>query len=59
MHHGVAAVLSLYVQRGPGRKIVEEGSAFDLRRDNVAIYFVVEIGVTAKQLRTGVQPGPP
>ena len=58
MHYGVAAMLSLYLQGGPRRKIVEKCSAFNLRRDDVAIHLVVEIGVTAKQRRTGVHPGP-
>jgi len=57
MHHGVAAVLGLYLQRGPGGKIVEKGSTFDFGSDNVAIHFVVEIGMTAKQLRTSVHQG--
>jgi len=57
MHHRVAAVLGLYVQCGPGGKIVKEGPAFNLRRNDVAIHFVVEIGMTAKQLRTGVHRG--
>jgi hypothetical protein len=58
MHHSVAAVLRLYAQGGPRGKVVEEGSAFDLRSDDVAIHGVIEIGMTAKQLRTGVHPSP-
>lgn len=58
MHHGVATVLSLDLERGPRGEIVEKGSAFNLRRDDVVIHVIVEIGMTAKQLRTGMHLGP-
>src|SRR5713101_1050854 len=54
MHHRVPAMLSLDLQRSLGREIVQKCAAFDFRLNDVAVHSVVEIGVTAKQLRAGV-----
>jgi len=54
MHHGIAAMLRLYLQGGPCWQVVEKSSPFNLRGHDVAIHLVVEIGVTAKQRRAGV-----
>jgi hypothetical protein len=58
MHDGVPSMLGLYLESGPGRKIVEKGSAFNLRFDDVVIHGVVEIGMAAKELRAGMHQGP-
>src|ERR1700730_13922128 len=58
MHDCVPAVLGLDLQHGPGRKVVEKCSAFNLRLHDVAIHLIVEIGMTAKQLGTGIQRVP-
>ena len=58
MHDCVPAMLGLYLQSGPGRKVVEKGSAFNLRFDDVVVHGVVEIGMAAKELRAGMHQGP-
>jgi hypothetical protein len=58
MHHRVPAVLGLDLKHGPGRKVLEKRAAFDLRLDDVAIHFIVEIRMTTKELRAGVHRVP-
>ena len=58
VHHRVPAVLGLDLQHGPGREVLEKRAAFDLRLDDVAIHFIVEIGMTTKELRAGVHRVP-
>jgi len=46
---GVAMISGLNFEYGRGGKIFEEDAAFDLRLDDMAIYFVAEIGVGREQ----------
>ena len=58
MHDCVPAVLGLNLEHGPGRQVVEKGSAFDFRFDDVVVDGIVEIGMAAKELGTGIQRVP-
>jgi hypothetical protein len=58
VHHRVPAVLGLDLKHGPGREVFEKRAAFDLRLDDVAIHFIVEIGMTTKELRAGIHRVP-
>src|SRR5579883_663150 len=46
---GVAVISGLNLEHGRGGKIFQENAAFDLRLNDVAIYFVAEIGVGREQ----------
>jgi hypothetical protein len=58
VHDGVPAVLGLDLEHGTSREVFEKCSAFDLRLDDVAIHFIVEIRMTTKELRAGVHRVP-
>ena len=58
MHHRVPAVLGLNLQHGFSREIVEKGSAFDFRFDDVVVDGIVEIGMAAKELWAGMHQRP-
>ena len=46
---GVAMILGLNFEHGRGGKIFQENAAFHFRLNDVAIYFVAEIGVGREQ----------
>jgi len=46
---GVAMILGLNFEHGRGGKIFQENAAFHIRLNDVAIYFVAEIGVGREQ----------